>query len=151
MLAGAGSGKTRVLTNKIAYLVSHSLKPWRILAVTFTNKAAREMASRVETLLNIPVQGLWIGTFHGICVRILRREAERWGYSRDFTIYDRDDQLSVVKKAMKEMGLKKDRLNPSHVITTISKAKNDFISPDELDSCSNLRRRLISTTSSCGR
>jgi len=92
------------------------------------------MASRVETLLNIPVQGLWIGTFHGICVRILRREAERWGYSRDFTIYDRDDQLSVIKKAMREMGLKKDRLNPSHVIKTISKAKNDFISPDELDS-----------------
>jgi len=92
------------------------------------------MASRVEKLLNIPVQGLWIGTFHGICVRILRREAERWGFSRDFTIYDRDDQLSVIKKAMREMGLKKDRLNPSHVINTISKAKNDFISPDKLDS-----------------
>ena len=80
VLAGAGSGKTRALTHKIAYLVSRGMKPWRILAVTFTNRAAREMAGRVEKLLNIPVEGLWIGTFHGICVRILRREAQRWGF-----------------------------------------------------------------------
>ena len=90
VLAGAGSGKTRVLTYKIARLVSGGIKPWRILAVTFTNKAAREMSSRAENLLNLPVQNLWIGTFHSICVRILRREAENWGFKRDFTIYDDD-------------------------------------------------------------
>ncbi|MFC1693945.1 ATP-dependent helicase [Candidatus Latescibacterota bacterium] len=132
VLAGAGSGKTRVLTYKIAYLVSRGIKPWHILAVTFTNKAAREMASRAEKLLNMSAEGLWIGTFHGICVRILRREAERWGFRRNFTIYDRDDQLTVVKKIMREMGLKKDRLNPSFALGIIGKSKNDFVSPDEL-------------------
>ena len=133
VLAGAGSGKTRVLTHKIAYLVSQGLKPWQILAVTFTNKAAREMVTRSEKLLNIPVQGLWIGTFHGICVRILRREADRFGFVRDFTIYDRDDQLAAVKKAMREMGITKDQLNPSRVIHIIGKAKNDFVSPGDLN------------------
>ncbi len=107
VLAGAGSGKTRVLTHKIAYLVSQGIQPWRILAVTFTNKAAREMSSRVESLLNIPAQGLWIGTFHGMCVRILRREADRWGIKRDFTIYDRDDQLSILRRALKNLNVKK--------------------------------------------
>ena len=102
VLAGAGSGKTRVLIYKIARLVSGGMKPWRILAVTFTNKAAREMSSRAENLLNLPVQNLWIGTFHSICVRILRREAENWGFRRDFTIYDDDDRLSVIKKTLKD-------------------------------------------------
>ena len=133
MLAGAGSGKTRVLTHKIAWLVHQGIKPWQILAVTFTNKAAREMASRVETLLDIPVQGLWIGTFHGICVRILRREADRWGFHRDFTIYDRDDQLSMARKVLREMGVTKDRLSPQKIIGIIGKAKNDGFSPDDLD------------------
>jgi len=133
VLAGAGSGKTRALTHKIAYLVSRGVKPWRILAVTFTNKAAREMATRVQTHLNIPVEGLWIGTFHGICVRIIRREAERWGFKRDFTIYDRDDQLSTIKKAMKEFGIDKERLNPAHALHTIGRAKNEFTSPEDLE------------------
>ena len=132
VLAGAGSGKTRVLTHKIAYLVSLGVKPWRILAVTFTNKAAREMIARTEKLLSIPVKGLWIGTFHSICVRILRREAERWGINRDFTIYDRDDQLAAIKKAMREIGMKKEVLSPSRILHIIGRAKNDLVSPEEL-------------------
>ena len=88
------------------------------------------MALRVEKLLNMPVQGLWIGTFHGMCVRILRREADNWGFRRDFTIYDRDDQLSVIKKVYKETGLKNERLSYASVLNKIGKAKNDFISPD---------------------
>lgn len=132
VLAGAGSGKTRVLTHKIAHLVSLGLKPWEILAVTFTNKAAREMVSRVETLLNIPAQGLWIGTFHGICVRILRREAERWGLKRDFTIYDRDDQLSMVKRALAELNIKKDSLSAQRSLGIIGQAKNNNLTPDDL-------------------
>ncbi|MHB9029504.1 MAG: ATP-dependent helicase [Candidatus Latescibacterota bacterium] len=130
VLAGAGSGKTRVLTHKIAYLVSQGLKPWEILAVTFTNKAAREMASRVESLLAIPVQGLWIGTFHGICVRILRREADRWGFKRDFTIYDRDDQISMVKRALADLNIAKESLSPQRALGMIGKAKNDGLTPD---------------------
>lgn len=133
ILAGAGSGKTRALTHKIAYLVSKGMPPWSILAVTFTNKAAREMVGRVESLLGIPAKGLWIGTFHGICVRILHREADRWGLKRDFTIYDRDDQMTAVKKAMKEIGVDKNRLNPASALSTISRSKNDFHSPDELN------------------
>lgn len=132
ILAGAGSGKTRVLTYKIAYLVSRGIKPWRILAVTFTNKAAREMVSRVEHLLHIPAQNLWIGTFHSICVRILRREAGNWGFRQDFTIYDEDDSVSVIKKALKELGIPKERLIPKRVKHIISKAKNNFVLPDKL-------------------
>ena len=123
VLAGAGSGKTRVLTYKIAHLVFNGVKPWRILAVTFTNKAAREMASRVERLLNMSVQNLWIGTFHGICARILRMEADNWGFRRDFTIYDEDDQIRVIKKALKELGIPKEVLHPFKVKHIIRKAK----------------------------
>jgi len=133
VLAGAGSGKTRALTHKIAYLVMQGVKPWKILAVTFTNKAAREMSSRVEKLLNIPVEGLWIGTFHGICVRILRREADRWGFRRDFTIYDRDDQLAAVKKAMSEVDSRGGRMTPTETLNAISRAKSDFLGPEELE------------------
>ena len=132
ILAGAGSGKTRVLTYKIAYLVSRGIKPWRILAVTFTNKAAREMASRVEYLLHIPVQNLWIGTFHSMCVRILRREAENWGLRQDFTIYDEDDSISVIKKALKDLGIPKEKLSPYRVKRIIRNANNSFVSPDKL-------------------
>ncbi|MFC1538049.1 ATP-dependent helicase [Candidatus Latescibacterota bacterium] len=134
ILAGAGSGKTRVLTYKIAHLVYGGVKPWRILAVTFTNKAAKEMSSRVEKLLNIPVQNLWIGTFHGICARILRMEAETWNYRRDFTIYDDDDQTGVIKKVLKKMGVPKETLHPARLKKIIKKAKNDFITPNELES-----------------
>ena len=132
VLAGAGSGKTRVLTYKIAHLVSRGVQPWKLLAVTFTNKAAREMADRIEKLLDIPVKNLWIGTFHGICLRILRYEADRWGIKKDFTIYDRDDQLSVVKRALKELNVSKDRLSPNQVLGIIGKAKSAMLTTDEL-------------------
>jgi len=91
------------------------------------------MASRAEKLLEIPAKGLWIGTFHGICVRILRREAGQCGFKRDFTIYDRDDQLSAIKKVMGALGINKNRLNPSHALNIIGRAKNDFVPPDKLD------------------
>ncbi|MBN1291680.1 MAG: UvrD-helicase domain-containing protein [Candidatus Latescibacteria bacterium] len=133
VLAGAGSGKTRVLTHKIAYIVSRGTKPWRILAVTFTNKAAREMAGRVEKLIGISTRNLWIGTFHGICVRILRREADRWGFRRDFTIYDRDDQISIVKKILKESGLESNsQYAPSKILGLIGKAKNNGVPPERM-------------------
>ncbi len=137
VLAGAGSGKTRALTHKIAYLVSKGIKPWRILSVTFTNKAAREMADRVASLLAMPVEGLWIGTFHGVCARILRYEAENWGFKRDFTIFDRDDQTAAVRKAMRELGIDKKVIAPGAVLNTISRAKNDFLSPEELEDTLN--------------
>jgi DNA helicase-2/ATP-dependent DNA helicase PcrA len=109
------------------------MQPWSILAVTFTNKAAREMSSRVEVLLGIPAQGLWIGTFHGMCVRILRREADRWGIKRDFTIFDRDDQLSMAKRALAKLGVRKDSLPPQRLLGVIGKAKNDGIGPEEFE------------------
>ncbi len=133
VLAGAGSGKTRVLTHKIAHLVSLGLKPWEILAVTFTNKAAREMTARVESLLKIPAQGLWIGTFHGICVRILRQEADRWGLNRNFTIYDRDDQISMVRRVLSEMGIAKETMSPQKALGLIGKAKNDGLTPEDFE------------------
>jgi len=132
VLAGAGSGKTRVLTYKIAHLVSKGIKPWRILAVTFTNKAARVMISRVENLLGMPADRLWIGTFHRICARIIRIEADKWGLRRDFTIYDENDSMNVVKKALKQLDIPKEKLPPGRVRHIIGKAKNSFIAPDEL-------------------
>jgi DNA helicase II / ATP-dependent DNA helicase PcrA len=124
-----------VLTHKIAYLVARGMPQWKILAVTFTNKAAREMAGRVEQLLGIPAKGLWIGTFHGMCVRILRREAGSWGIKPDFTIYDRDDQIAMVKRALAKLGIRKERLAPQKLLAVIGKAKNDGLSPDAFEDC----------------
>ena len=130
ILAGAGSGKTRVLTYNIAYLIQQGVvKPWQILAVTFTNKAANEMKERVERLLNTSVQGLWIGTFHSICARILRREANHLGIARDFTIYDTDDQLQVVQRIMDYLNINKELIKPRSVQYAISAAKNNMITP----------------------
>ena len=133
ILAGAGSGKTRVLTYKIAHLVEQGMQPWRILAVTFTNKAAREMADRVEHLLDMSAKTLWIGTFHGICARIMRREAQRWGFPSDFTIYDRDDQLTIVKRALKELGAPADKGAPSRVLSVIGMVKSQNIPVNRLN------------------
>ncbi len=130
ILAGAGSGKTRVLTYKIAYLIHKGLvKPWQILAVTFTNKAANEMKERVEKLLQTNVQGLWIGTFHSICARILRREANHLGIARDFTIYDVDDQLQVINRIMEHLNINKELIKPRAVQYAISAAKNNMLTP----------------------
>ena len=106
ILAGAGSGKTRVLTHRIAYLIEEKgVNPWNIMAITFTNKAAQEMRDRVDRLVEFGAESIWVATFHSSCVRILRRYIDRLGYDNHFTIYDTDDQKSVIRKAVKELDL----------------------------------------------
>ena len=123
ILAGAGSGKTRALTHRLAYLVgSGTCDPWSVLAVTFTNKAAGEMKSRVAALLGRKVEGLWIGTFHSICARILRKDGHRLGYGRSFTIYDEDDKLSLIKRTMSELAVPERKVPPNAVASRISGA-----------------------------
>lgn len=124
ILAGAGSGKTRVLTYKIAYLLEKKIvKPWEILAITFTNKAAKEMKERVEGLVGAEAQDMWLGTFHSVCVRILKREIELLGYSRDFNIFDEIDKDKVIKEVMKKLNID-DKIYPTGLIKAeISKAK----------------------------
>ena len=133
ILAGAGSGKTRVITYRIAYLVEYrGVPPENVLAVTFTNKAADEMRSRVERLVRLP--GLaqpWISTFHSFCVRVLRRDGERIGLPRDFSIYDEDDQLRVVKACLRQLGLTKRELQARAVLSRISHAKNHGRKPED--------------------
>ena len=127
VVAGAGSGKTRVLTYKIAYLMQQGMKPWNILALTFTNKAAREMKSRIASLVGENARYLHMGTFHSIFSRILRREAERIGYTSNFTIYDESDARSLVKSIIKDMGLDDKVYKPATVHNRISMAKNHLI------------------------
>ena len=131
ILAGAGSGKTRVIAHRIARLVSERIAwPDRILAVTFTNKAAQEMRTRVETLLDVDCRQMWISTFHALCARILRREAPHLGLSRDFVIYDSADQLTVIKQAMRELAVDDASLAPRQVLSRISHAKNRMEGPE---------------------
>ena len=128
--AGPGSGKTRVLTHRVAYLVQEmGVYPGAIMAVTFTNKAAAEMRQRAEALLGGRLKGIQIGTFHAICARILRREAEHTPYRTDYLIYDTDDQLSVINQAMAELNLDTKRYNPRRVLGAISNAKNELVTP----------------------
>lgn len=134
VFAGAGTGKTRVLTTKIAFLIKQSgVFPNHIFAATFTNKAAAEMRSRVEELTGIPCTSLWIGTFHSLCARILRREAHKIGYESTFTIYDEADQLSLIKKVMKELRIDERTMQPRLLRRMISKYKNACIPHSELD------------------
>ena len=105
VIAGAGSGKTKVLTHKIAYDIANGVKPWNILAITFTNKAANEMKERIEKLIGDAAKDLWMGTFHSICVRILRKYIDRAGYSSDFVIFDSSDQKTLVKQCIKSLNL----------------------------------------------
>ena len=129
VIAGAGSGKTRVLTYKIAYLLSQGMKPWSIMALTFTNKAAREMKERIGKLVgNDLAQHLYMGTFHSIFSRILRAEAEHIGFNNNFTIYDESDSRSLIKAIVKEMGLDDKKYKPAAVHTKISMAKNNLMS-----------------------
>lgn len=131
VLAGPGSGKTRVLTHRIAYLnLEYGVPGYNIMAVTFTNKAASEMRSRVENILGGRLDGLQIGTFHAICARLLRREADHTPYSADFAIYDTDDQKAVVKQALEEMDVDTKKYNPGRVLYAISAAKNELIPPE---------------------
>ncbi|MEQ1756801.1 MAG: UvrD-helicase domain-containing protein [Vicinamibacterales bacterium] len=130
MLAGAGSGKTRVIAHRIAHLVSSgAAKADEVLAVTFTNKAAGEMRMRVESLLDVDCRRMWISTFHALCARLLRREAPHIGLSRDFVIYDSNDQLTVVKQAVRQLGLDDSALQPRAVLSRISHAKNRMEGP----------------------
>jgi DNA helicase-2/ATP-dependent DNA helicase PcrA len=133
VLAGAGSGKTRVLTTRIAHLIDrHGVPPDRIFAVTFTNKAAGEMKQRIGRLLARDPSGLWIGTFHSLSARLLRREAELIGFSRQFTIYDEDDRLSLIKRLMDQRGHSTKLFPPRAVQALISSAKNRMVPPSEL-------------------
>lgn len=134
VLAGPGSGKTRVITHRIAYILKERrISPWNILAVTFTNKAAREMKERLETLIGAPGRDLAVGTFHAICARILRRDGERAGIglTDNFAIYDDDDQSSLVRQVLKEMNLDEKQFKPSTIHAIISRAKNDLLSPTQ--------------------
>jgi DNA helicase-2/ATP-dependent DNA helicase PcrA len=133
ILAGAGSGKTRVITSRIAYLIGDGhAGPEHVLAVTFTNKAAEEMRGRVEALLGSDCGRMWVSTFHSLCARFLRREAPAIGLSRDFVIYDSSDQLSVVKQALKELQIDDGFVQPRAALSRISHAKNRMQGPDEM-------------------
>jgi DNA helicase-2/ATP-dependent DNA helicase PcrA len=133
VLAGAGSGKTRVLTSRIATLIDrHGVPPHRIFAVTFTNKAAGEMKERIGRLLRRDPSGLWIGTFHSLSARLLRREAELLGFGRQFTIYDEDDRLSLIRRLMEQQGHSTKLCPPRAVQAIISSAKNRMVPPSEL-------------------
>src|SRR5579883_3379875 len=132
ILAGPGSGKTRVITHRIAYLVTErGVRPWRILAVTFTNKAAREMRERVDALLEDASQGIWLGTFHSICARILRADGVAIGIDRGFAIYDDGDQMTAVKRVLADLSLDPKQNNPRAILAAISRAKNEMQSPGE--------------------
>jgi DNA helicase-2/ATP-dependent DNA helicase PcrA len=131
VLAGPGSGKTRVLTHRIAYVIENlGVRPYRILAVTFTNKAAREMEGRVKKLLDQDLKGLWLGTFHATCARILRREADLLPFESNFVIFDDDDQQAVIKRALKELNLDEKTYRPNSVLAAISAAKNEMLFPE---------------------
>lgn len=132
VLAGPGSGKTRVLTHRIVYLIQEAgLAPWHILAVTFTNKAAREMLHRIEQMLDGRPNGLMMGTFHSTCARILRRESDNLThYSRDFVIFDTDDQKQVIKQALADLNLDEKRFPPGKMLAGIGSAKNEMITPE---------------------
>lgn len=131
VLAGAGSGKTRVLTYRIAHLIEKGVAPWNILAITFTNKAAKEMAERVENLIGEAANDMWVRTFHSACVRILRRDIDKIGFDRSFNIIDADDQKNLVKECLKEMDLDDKVFPPKSVIATISQAKDSLMLPSE--------------------
>ncbi len=132
IMAGAGSGKTRVLTHRIAYLmVEKEVNPYNILAITFTNKAAREMRERIERMMGGVAEQVWISTFHSMCVRILRRDIDRIGYNRNFTILDPTDQQSVIKAILKDKNIDPKKFDPRAILGTISSAKNELTTPEE--------------------
>lgn len=132
LMAGAGSGKTRVLTHRIAYLmVEKGVNPYNILAITFTNKAAREMRERIQKMMGGAADDIWISTFHSMCVRILRRDIDRLGYNRNFTILDSTDQQSVIKSILKDKNMDPKKYDPRAILGTISSAKNELITPEE--------------------
>lgn len=146
IMAGAGSGKTRVLTHRIAYLLSEKdVAARNILAITFTNKAAREMKERVRKLVGRESEFMWVSTFHSMCVRILRRDIDRIGYSRNFSILDSGDQLSVIKQILKNLNIDPKKFDPRAMLGQISSAKNELITPEEYsNNVGNFYERQIS-------
>ena len=145
VLAGAGSGKTRVLTCRVARLIDQGVAPWKILAITFTNKAAREMVERVESLCGEAGQDVWVSTFHSCCARILRRDIEKMGYKREFAIYDEDDRMTVIKAVAKSLELNDKEYPPKVIKATISDAKNRMLNPKEWlqEAGDNFRNRKL--------
>lgn len=144
VLAGAGSGKTKVLAHRIAYLLAEAgARPHEILAVTFTNKAAGEMKERVRGLVGNAFAGLWMGTFHSICAKILRIEGRRMGIRSDFTVYDEQDQMALLKQVMADLGMSLTQTSPSAVLSRISWAKSNLLSPDQvLEAGGSFERRV---------
>lgn len=138
ILAGAGSGKTRVLTYRIAYMIENlNIYPSKILAITFTNKAAGEMKERIKSLVGDVVEGMWVSTFHSSCVRILRREIDKLGYDKNFTIYDTYDQKTLIKQCMEELNINDKDITDREIINTISNQKDNLISPKEFKKISS--------------
>lgn len=134
LLAGAGSGKTRVLTHRVAYLIEEEeVNPYNILAITFTNKAAEEMRERVDRIVSFGAQSVWVSTFHALCVRILRRFIDRLDYQTNFTIYDSDDQKAVVKNCLKKLNMDPKQYPERMIMAEISRAKEQFVSPSQYD------------------
>ncbi|MFN5706370.1 MAG: ATP-dependent helicase [bacterium] len=131
IVAGAGSGKTRVITYRIAHMIHNGVDPFSILALTFTNKAAAEMRQRITSIVGGNARNIWMGTFHSVFARILRMEADKIGYPANFTIYDKDDAKSLIKSILKEQNLDEKNYNPNHVLHRISSAKNNLISAKE--------------------
>ena len=132
VIAGAGSGKTKVLTHKIAYLIGEKeIKPWNILAITFTNKAANEMKERIAGLVGEAAQEIWMGTFHSICVRILRKFIDRIGFDSSFIIFDASDQRTLVKNCMKDLNIDDKMFTDRSVLSEISNAKNEMLEPEQ--------------------
>ena len=131
IIAGAGSGKTKVLTHKIAYLIQEkNISPWSILAITFTNKAANEMKQRVENLIGNVASDMWMGTFHSICVKILRRYIDRIGFDSSFIIFDTSDQRTLMKECLKNLKIDDKLFTDRSVLSEISNAKNEMLEPD---------------------
>ncbi|MGN1059333.1 MAG: ATP-dependent helicase, partial [Clostridia bacterium] len=147
ILAGAGSGKTTVVVNKIAYILDQKLaEPWQMLAITFTNKAANEMKERIEQAVGESAGSMWIGTFHSICMRMLRRDIDRLGvHNRDFVIYDAADQKTLMKRVLKALNIDEKQLPARSVLYEISTAKDELFGPDEYLSMNegNYRKKLI--------
>ena len=147
VIAGAGSGKTKVLTHKIAYLITEKhIKPWNILAITFTNKAANEMKERVEKLVEEAAKDMWIGTFHSICVRMLRRYIDRIGFDSTFLIFDTSDQRTLIKECMKTLKIDDKLFTDRSVLAEISNAKNEMLEPKEYQTkySGDYRKEVIS-------
>ena len=132
ILAGAGSGKTKVLTCRVAHLLQQGVRPYRILAITFTNKAAAEMRERVDKMAGPAAKDVWLFTFHAFCARVLRRDIDKLGqYSNNFAIYDTTDTKNLIKQILKEMNLDEKRFQPAGIIGRISNAKNELLGVKE--------------------